>query len=89
MIEPRGLPAKNRPGKLAWLGPISLCIGLVSWVVPGGGPIIAAAAVACGVVSVLTRGRYRVDGTAVAGICAGGLQVAFSLVLVVMSASGH
>ncbi|MEU5845336.1 hypothetical protein [Saccharopolyspora shandongensis] len=87
--DARGLPAKDRPGKLAWLGPVSLCASLISWIVPGGGMTIALAAVACGVISVWTRGAYRKDGTAVIGVCVASLQVAFSLMLVLVTAGGH
>lgn len=85
----RGLPAKDRPGKLGWLGPISLCVGLVSWVSPGGGAFLAVSAIVCGVVSIWTKGQYRVDGTAVAGTCVAGLQLIFSTVLLAMELSGY
>ncbi|GAB3285891.1 hypothetical protein GCM10027563_19270 [Parasphingorhabdus pacifica] len=71
------------------MGPISLCAGLLSWIMPGSGVVIALVAVAYGVVSVQTRGPYRVDGTAIAGMGVGSLQVAFSLLLLTMTASGH
>lgn len=83
------LPAKDRPGKSAWLGPVALCSGLVSWVAPGGGMVIALVAAACGVVSIRTRGPYRVDWIAVVGIGVAVLQALFSLLLLVMELSGH
>lgn len=82
------LPAKDRSGKSAWLGPIALYLGLVSWVAIVGGVIVAAAAVACGLGSIVTRAEYGVDWTAVAGTAAGTGQLVFSLWLFTMSASG-
>ena len=84
----RGLPAKDRPGKLAWLGPLSLCVGLISWVAPGGGLAIALVAIGCGGLSVWTRGAYR-DGTAIVGIGVAMLQVLLSLMLLLVAAGGH
>lgn len=89
MHAPNGLPAKDRPGIPAWLGPVALCLGLLSWVVPVGGIALGLVAVACGVVSVWTRGPYRVDGTAVAGAALGALQVVSSLLLLVATSSGY
>ncbi|WP_433869033.1 hypothetical protein [Saccharopolyspora sp. CA-218241] len=83
-----GPPAKDRPGRQAWLGPLALGIGLGSWLVPGGIPV-ALVAVACGAWSVRTRGPYRIDGTAVAGAVAGGLQVLFSLLLLAADSAGR
>lgn len=83
------LPAKDRPGKRAWLGPVSLCLGVVSWAIPGGGTLIAAGAIACGVASMATRAEYRLDWTAITGTCAGAGQLPLSLMLFAMAASSH
>lgn len=61
----------------------------MSWVAPGGGMAIALVALGCGGLSVWTRGGYRVDGTAIAGIGLATLQVLFSLMLFGISAGGH
>lgn len=85
----RQFPVKDRPGNGAWLGPISLCLGLLSWPIPVGGVVVAAGAVACGVRSMATKTEYRLDWTAVAGTCIGALQMLLSLMLLVMAAAGH
>ncbi|NUT51937.1 MAG: hypothetical protein HOV94_32290 [Saccharothrix sp.] len=85
----RQLPAKDRPGKDAWLGPISLCLALLSWPIPAGGPVLAVGAVACGVRSMTTKTEYRLDWTAVAGTGIAALQLLLSLMLLVMSTRGH
>ncbi len=85
----RRLPVKDRPGNGAWLGPISLCLGLLSWPIPIGGLVVAASAVACGVRSMTTKTEYRLDWTAVAGTSIGALQVLLSLMLLAMAAAGH
>lgn len=85
----RRLPAKDRPGKDAWLGPISLCLAVLSWPIPAGGPVLAVGAVACGVRSMTTRTEYRLDWTAVTGTSVAVLQLLLSLMLLVMSAKGH
>lgn len=82
------LPAKDRHGRSAWLGPLSLFLGLVSWVAFAGGAIFGLAAVGCGVVSIATRAEYRVDWTAVAGAVVGAGQLLLSLMLLLSSASG-
>lgn len=83
----RVLPAKDRKGKAAWLGPASIALALVSWVVPFGW-VVALAACACGALSIGTRREYRIDWTAVVGSCLGGAQVFVELVLFAMSLSG-
>jgi hypothetical protein len=85
----RYLPAKDRPGRDAWLGPISLCLALLSWPIPAGGPVLAVGSVACGVWSMATKTEYRLDWTAVTGTCVAGLQLLLSLMLLVMAAGGH
>ncbi|ONI80177.1 hypothetical protein ALI22I_43040 [Saccharothrix sp. ALI-22-I] len=85
----RYLPAKDRPGKAAWLGPISLCLGLLSWPTPAGGPILAVSAVICGTLSMTTRTEYRLDWTAITGTTIGALQLLLSLMLLAMAAGGH
>ncbi|WP_158852108.1 hypothetical protein [Saccharothrix deserti] len=85
----RQLPAKDRPGKDAWLGPIALCLGLLSWPTPAGGAVLAAGAVVCGVRSMTTKTEYRLDWTAVTGTGIGALQLLLSLMLLVMEARGH
>ncbi|MBE9375600.1 hypothetical protein IQ251_14195 [Saccharopolyspora sp. HNM0983] len=82
MNEHGGLPAKDRPGRSAWLGPASLALGMLSWALPGGGAALAAAALVCGVVSMRTRGAYRIDGTAVAGSGVAVGQLVMSLLVV-------
>ncbi|MFJ6673873.1 hypothetical protein ACIQMJ_22420 [Actinosynnema sp. NPDC091369] len=85
----RQFPAKDRPGRDAWLGPISLCLALLSWPIPAGGPVLALGAVACGVRSMTTKTEYRLDWTAVAGTCVAVLQLLLSLMLFAMAAGGH
>lgn len=85
----RQLPAKDRPGKDAWLGPISLCLALLSWPIPAGGTVMAVGAVACGTLSMATKTEYRLDWTAVTGTCLAVLQLLLSLMLLVMEARGH
>jgi hypothetical protein len=70
------------------LGPVALGLALLSWVIPVVGLGVAALAVVLGVVSVATRGEYRIDWTAAAGICVGLGQGFFTLVLWVMSLTG-
>ncbi len=82
------LPARDRRGKLALLGPVSLGLGLLSWLTPFVGVAVAVVGIVCGVASILTRGEYRVDWTAGVGIALGGAQLFFELVLFAMSASG-
>jgi hypothetical protein len=85
----RRLPAKDRPGKAAWLGPVALCLGVLSWPIPAGGVVLAVGAVGCGVVSMATKTEYRLDWTAVAGVAVAVLQLLLSLMLLVMAAVGH
>lgn len=85
----RWLPAGDRPGRGAWLGPVSLGLGLLSWPIPAGGAVVAAVAVACGVLSMTTQTQYRLDWTAVAGVSVGVLQLMLSLMLLVLAANGH
>ncbi|HEX2133566.1 MAG TPA: hypothetical protein VHH15_18640 [Actinophytocola sp.] len=82
------LPARDRRGRLASLGPISLGVGLLSWLTPLVGVVVAAVAIVLGAVSILTRKEYRIDWTAVAGISVGGAQLFFEVVLFAMGASG-
>lgn len=85
----RQIPAKHRPGKDAWLGPVSLCLALLSWPLPAGGPLLAVGAVACGVRSMATKTEYRLDWTAVTGTAIAVLQLLLSLMLLVMAFGGH
>jgi hypothetical protein len=82
------LRARDRPGKAAWLGPIAVGLGLLAWLTPLGGVVVALLAVGCGVVSIVTRRPYRIDWTAVVGICLGAGQLFLALVLFVIGASG-
>lgn len=82
------LPARDRRGKLAALGPVALGLGVLCWLTPLVGAIVAILAIACGVVSIVTRRMYRVDWTATTGICLGGAQLFFELVLWAISVSG-
>lgn len=82
------LRARDRPGKGAWLGPVAAALGLLSWVSPIGGPIVALVACVCGAVSILTRRPYRIDWTAVVGICLGLGELFLDLVLFVSDVSG-
>lgn len=82
------LRARDRPGKAAWLGPIAVGLALLSWLTPIGGPVVALVAVVCGVVSIAKRRPYRIDWTAVVGICLGAGQLFLALVLFAISASG-
>jgi hypothetical protein len=82
------LRARDRPGKAAWLGPIAIGLGLLGWLTPVGGVVVASVAVGCGVVSIVTRRPYRIDWTAVVGICLGAGQLFLTLVLFVIGASG-
>lgn len=76
-----GRPAKDRPGKAAWLGPLALALGVLCWLAPIGSEVVAAGAIACGAGSIATRREYRIDWTAVAGISAGALQLYLALML--------
>lgn len=80
-------PAKDRTGKSAWLGPAALALALLSWVIPFG-EVVAAAALASGGASIATRREYRVDWTAAAGIALAAVQLYLALLLTVMSSSG-
>lgn len=80
-------PAKERPGRSAWLGPVAMGLGLVSWVVPFG-EVVAAVALASGGVSIATRREFRIDWTAVAGIVLAAVQLYVALLLVVITSSG-
>ena len=82
------LRARDRPGKAAWLGPIAVGLGLLGWLTPVGGVVVASIAVVCGVVSIVTRRPYRIDWTAVVGICLGAGQLFLALVLLAIGASG-
>ncbi|MBP2472104.1 hypothetical protein JOF53_000976 [Crossiella equi] len=75
------LPAKDRPGRLAWLGPLSFGLALLSWFFPIWGIALAVVALTCGIASLRTRGRYAADWTAVSGIVVAVLQAVFSLLL--------
>lgn len=81
-------PAGERPGKTAWLGSTSLGLAVVSWLTPIGGEFVAVAALGCGAASIMTRREYRIDWTAVAGICVAAGQLYFALMLFAMSVSG-
>lgn len=82
------LPARDRRGKLASLGLVSLGLGVLCWLLPFVGVVVAAVAIGCGIVSIVTRREYRIDWTAVVGICLGSAQLFFELVLFAMKASG-
>ncbi|MCT2584809.1 hypothetical protein [Actinophytocola gossypii] len=82
------LPARDRRGKLALLGPISLGVAVLSWLTPFLGIAVAAVAIILGVVSIVTRREYRIDWTAVAGISVGGAQLFFEVVLLAIGVSG-
>lgn len=77
----RYLPAGDRPGRQAWLGPASVILGLVSWPIPAAGPFIAAVAIALGILSMTIRTEYRIDWTAVAGVVVGTGQLGLSMLL--------
>jgi len=81
MPGPRSLPAGDRPGRQAWLGPASLALGLLSWPIPVVGVYIALAAIALGVLSMAVGTEYRLDWTAVTGLVVGTGQLALSLLL--------
>jgi hypothetical protein len=82
MTGPRHLPAGNRPGRHAWLGPAALAMGLLSWLIPVAGAVIALAALVCGLVSMSTLTEYRIDWTAALGATVAAGQLLLSLVLV-------
>lgn len=77
--------AENRPGKSAWFGPAALGIALVSWLIPFR-EVLAAAALACGGVSIATRGEYRIDWAAVTGIVLAIAHLYVALLLFAMNA---
>ncbi len=85
----RGLPAKDRPGKQAWLGPMSLLLGLVSWTLPVVSLPVAAVAIVCGAVSMSTSRQYRLDWTAVVGTGVGAARGLVSLLVLTMTANGY
>lgn len=80
-----GRSAGDRPGRTAWLGPLALGLGLLCWLAPIGGEVVAAAAIASGAGSIATRREYRIDWTATAGICVGALQLYLALMLYVIT----
>lgn len=80
-------PAGERPGRLVWFGPAALGLALVSWLIPFG-EVLAMAAVTSGGVSIATRREYRIDWTAVAGICVAAAQLYFAVLLFVMTTTG-
>lgn len=85
MDPQRRLPTKGRPGKQAWLGPVALCLGLLSWLAPVLGIPFALGAVTCGAVSMSSR-EYRIDWMAAAGVGIGLTQVLASLLLLTATA---
>jgi hypothetical protein len=85
----RRRPALYRDGKLAWLGPVSLGLALLSWVIPVLDIAIASIAVACGLVALFTSTDDRIDWTAVAGAIVGFLQVLLALMLVAIDVYGY
>lgn len=82
------LPAKERSGKSSWLGPVALGLGLLSWLLPVGGEVVAIVAVGCGTASIVTRRAFRIDWTAATGICVAAAQLFLALVLFAMRLSG-
>lgn len=82
------LRARDRPGRAAWLGPIAAALGLLCWLTPIGGEIVALVAIGCGTISIVTRRPYRIDWTAVVGICLGMGQLFLALILFVNGVSG-
>ncbi len=84
----RRLPAKERPGWSGWFGPLSLCLGVISWPIPAAGPLLGVVAVIGGAASMSTQTEYRLDWTAIVGTGFGAAQLLMSVLLLVMSASG-
>lgn len=82
------LPARDRRGRFAALGSIALGLGVLSWLVPLVGAVVAVLAIVAGNVSILTRRDYRIDWTAVAGIGLGGAQLLWEMVLFAMALAG-
>ncbi|MQA62949.1 MAG: hypothetical protein GEU86_15985 [Actinophytocola sp.] len=74
-------PARDRPGKAAWLGPLALGLGLLCWLAPVGSELVASAAITSGAVSIVTRRGYRIDWAAAAGIFAGTLHLYVAVML--------
>lgn len=89
VTDERRFPAGDRPGRSAWLGPGSLFLGLLSWLFPIGGAPLALAAIVLATVSMTTLTRFRIDWTAVVGLCLGVGQALLSLALFSMSLSGR
>ncbi|AXB42250.1 hypothetical protein [Amycolatopsis albispora] len=84
----RTRPVRERPGKRAWLGPLSLLLGVVCWWVPLGW-MVAVVAIACATASILTDRQYRLDWTAVTGASVAAGQLFFTVFLMAMEAAGH
>ncbi|OZM72254.1 hypothetical protein CFN78_14620 [Amycolatopsis antarctica] len=90
MVTPlRWLPAKDRPGKQAWLGPVALALAVISWITPVAGPVVAGVAIACAGWSMFTAREYQVDWTAAVGAVVGLGQLGFAAVLFALSVTGH
>lgn len=84
MTGSRRLPAGSGPGWHAWLGPVALGLGLLSWLVPLVGTPIALVAAALGGLSMTTRTEFRIDATAVAGVTVAAGQLLLALVLLLV-----
>ncbi|MGA6161769.1 hypothetical protein [Amycolatopsis magusensis] len=85
----RTLPVRDRPGRRAWLGPLSLLLAVLCWFLPLGSVAVAAVAIACATASILTDREYRLDWTAVAGASIAAGQLFFTVFLMAMEAAGH
>lgn len=84
----RRLPPGDRPGAKGSLGPVSLVLSLLGWILPYG-EVISVLALAGGAVSILTDRQYRLDGLVIAGVCIASLQLFFALLLFTMDLAGH
>jgi len=82
------LPAKDRPGRSGWLGPVALALAIICWIMPVGSTVVAGIAIVCALVSMSTEREYRIDWTAATGVAIGISQLTLSALLMALSASG-
>ncbi|NWJ74040.1 hypothetical protein HX744_26550 [Pseudonocardia sp. ICBG1122] len=67
--------------RLAWLGPASLVLSCVSWLLPVVGAALAVPAMICGLLSMFVRAEFRIDWTATVGTTVAAGQLLLSVVL--------
>ncbi|MBK1783810.1 hypothetical protein [Prauserella cavernicola] len=84
----RPVPTDERPGLRGSLGPVSLVLAILGWLVPFG-EVLSVLALGAGALALWLGRRLRLDGFAVAGCCIASAQLFFALLLWTMELSGH